>query len=69
VELGKTPTMSFNILLNMRYHYIKVASDEVTFQPSTIGVGNSLKTIQQFFIEEECMMLAQVMCYPHFHLV
>jgi hypothetical protein len=41
VELGKTPTLSFNILLNMRYHHIKVAGDEATFQPSTIGLGNS----------------------------
>jgi hypothetical protein len=53
----------------MRYHHIKVASDEATFQPSTIGLGNSLKKIQQFFVEKECMMLAQIMCYPHFHLV
>jgi hypothetical protein len=49
VELSKTPTMSFNNLLNMRCH--QIVGVEATFQPSTIGLGNFKEKSNNFLLK------------------
>jgi hypothetical protein len=31
MELGKTPTIHFNIFIDVKYSHVKVARDEATF--------------------------------------
>jgi hypothetical protein len=53
VELSETHAIPFNILMDARYHHVKVAGDEVTFQASIANLGKLIKNIYGLSIEEE----------------
>jgi hypothetical protein len=55
----KPHAIPFNIFTNARYHHVKVASEEVTLQSSTIGFNKTNKKLDVLSIENECIMLAQ----------
>jgi len=64
MELGKTPTIHFNIFIDVKYCHVKVVGNETTFWMSTIGFSKSIKKFDILSIEKKLGMLGQIMCQP-----
>ncbi len=53
MELGKTPTVPFNIFTNARYRHVKVIWDEVVLWMSIVSLNKSIKKFDILSIEEK----------------
>jgi hypothetical protein len=51
MESSKTFVVPFNIFIDVRYHYVKVAGAKLTLQSSTIGFGKIIKKSNVLFIK------------------
>jgi hypothetical protein len=65
---SKTPSIIFNIFMDVRYHLVKLAGDEAALWSSTIGFKKIIKKSNVLSIEKEHNMLGQEMCLPTSHL-
>jgi hypothetical protein len=63
-EIGKAPTIPFNIFTYARYHCVKIVGDEATLRASITSLGKSIKKSNILSIEKEKKMLVQSMCQP-----
>jgi hypothetical protein len=52
-EFGKVLVVPFNIFFDPKYHRIKVAGDEVIFQPSLPRFEKVIKKFEMLSIKEE----------------
>ncbi len=64
MELGKTPIVPFNILIDARYQWVKVVVDEAGLWYSIVGFGKIIKKSNVLYVQKKCRMLAQTMCQP-----
>jgi len=68
VQTNKAPSIIFNIFMDVKYHLVKLAGDEVALWSSTIGFKNTIKKFNVLYVEKEHKMLGQEMCLPTSHL-
>jgi hypothetical protein len=66
MELGKTPTIPFNLFTDIKYHHVKVVGNEITFHSSTTGLGKLIKKSNILSVEKKQRILPQATCQPTF---
>jgi hypothetical protein len=62
MESSKTLPIPFNIFTDVRYHHVKVVGNEITFQPSTVGLGKLMNKSNILSIEKNKR------CWPKQHV-
>ncbi len=69
VESGKTLSVPFNIFTGLKYHHVKVVSDEATVQTLITSLGQFVKKLMCYPLMKSARCWIKRFVNPHLHLI